>query len=116
MQSSQSASATLVSDGKEYTVSIRAEDGKSVLTIGCPQDTTHPVAAVYDMAAGQKFDVSIISEDNVLEVFVNDEYALSARTSMFSGRFEKLVLSSDGAAEFKNIKINKLANSADLYR
>lgn len=111
-----SVTATLISDGKEYEIILSKNEGKTNLQIMCKEDTTHPLAASYEIDADlDECNVIIISEGNVLEVFVNDKYALSARTSMFSGRFQKMTIAVEGTAKIVDWKICKLANSLNVY-
>lgn len=108
--------ATLTSGEKDYEVILSKSGGKTNLQIMCREDVNHPLAASYEIDGELgECDVIIISEGNVLEVFINDTYALSARTSMFSGGFQNMTITAEGVADITNWTIYKLANNWNVY-
>ncbi len=107
---------TLTSGNKNYDITFSVGGGKTDITIGCRSDLTHPVASYYTVDNElQHISADIIVEGNVIEMFINDRYALSARTSMFSGITDGVTFSSDGKCTLKNFTVNKLANRYDIY-
>lgn len=116
LNNSDYASIVLKSSGKDYKISFYKENDKMVMTIGCNQDIYHRIASTNEISnfKDEILEIDIIVEGNVLEVFLNDKYALSARTSMFSGSYEEIILESDGAT-YNDFIINKLANSYNVY-
>ena len=116
LNNSDYASIVLKSSGKDYKISFYKENDKMVMTIGCDQDIYHRIASTNEISnfKDEILEIDIIVEGNVLEVFLNDKYALSARTSMFSGSYEEIILESDGAT-YNDFIINKLANSYNVY-
>ena len=61
-----------------------------------------------------EYNFKILIDHSIFEVYVNDKYSLSARTSMFSG-VHTSSLYSDNTAVFKNITVGKLAHQGDIY-
>lgn len=113
---SDRTAVVLRSDGKEYEIRFCRENGKVTMYIGCDADLTHPVASFYETGeALTSINLDIIVEGNTLEVFVNDQYALSARTSMFSGKFQSIELRSEGTARAHDFMVHKLANCYNVF-
>lgn len=107
---------TLTSGNKDYNITFSVNDGKTEISVGCRLDSTHPVASYYTVDSElERISVDLIVEGNVIEMFINDRYALSARTSMFSGITDKVTFSSDGKCTVNNFTVNKLANRYNVY-
>lgn len=93
---------------------VRKQDGV-YMQVGEATDNTHPVSSeirIGDLSETQ-FDVKVVVEGSIVEFFVNDSWALSARTSMgqeFSAGFY-----SKGNAVFSGFTVNRLAQLYDIY-
>lgn len=113
---SEDFTVSLISAGKSYDLRFVRNDETTTISLGCKSDTGHPVYASYVTDERlTSLDVLILTEGTVTEVFINDTYSLTARTSMFSGSFEKVFASSDGKAEIKSFDLYRLANSENIY-
>lgn len=107
LSGAQSAGYLLRQNGKEYRVAVVKEGGKTFMKILSPNDNSHKVNSVIEIGNTDVCNVKIVIDGNVMEFFVNDQYALTAITAMDGGVYDGCLFS-DGNAKFSNVKINKL--------
>ena len=108
--------ALTTDEGKTYEIRINAKKSGVYMQIYCKEDTGHPLAS--EMLVGKELmgvhNFKIIIDHSICEFFLDDEYALSARTSLFDG-VHRSKLFATGNVEFSNLTISKLANQLDVY-
>lgn len=102
-------------NNNEYQTVIEKECGKTYLRVRSPNDKSHKLNSYIEIQDTRNgiFDVQIIVDGDIIEFFVNNEYALTAHTAMVGTSYDAYLYSS-ASAEFKNVKINKLISYADL--
>lgn len=114
LKNGNSAGYLFKQGGKEYRMVIERENGKQFMKVLSPDDSSHKVNSVLEIAADcDLFDIEIVSDGEFTEFFVNGEYALTAHTAM-RGNSHSAYLYSDGGAEFSNVRINKLVPYGDI--
>ncbi len=113
LSGAQSAGYLLRQNGKEYKVAVCKEGGKTFMKILSPNDNSHKVNSVIEIGNTDLCNVKIVIDGNVMEFFVNDQYALTAITAMDGGVYDGSLFS-DGDAKFSNVKINKLIPYGDI--
>lgn len=116
MNNASQFSYVLNSQGKQYLITLEKISSGVYLTISCSQDKGHPLASMLRIGdrLQDKYKFDLIIDKSILEVFVNDQFCLTARTSMFDVN-HTVSFSSDGNAVIENLKINKLASLIDVY-
>lgn len=117
MNNDNKAGLLLKSNDKTYKVLLAKEDGGMYLSIGCDEDVGHPIASKIKINATRDnhYHLKLIVDHSIFEAFVNDEYALTARTSLFNNSFYLSTYAHNSKATFSNIDICKLANQLDIY-
>lgn len=111
------AGIVFLNGGKEYrALLVKKEDGV-YMEIGCPDDLYHKVSSSLYLGerSMNKFDFKLISEGAVMEFYVNDTLTLSGRTALSLGAKCKPALYANGAAEFDNVTVYRLAQTYDIY-
>ncbi len=116
MQDSTQAGYSINCEGKEFRVLLLREGEKLYLQVDCPSDASHPVSSRLEIEPSEDgiYDIRCCIEGSILECFVNDTFALSARTSMF-GKSYQAAFFSDAQASFTDIGVCRLAQMHDIY-
>lgn len=116
MSLSSKVSFVVRQNDKMYTCSIEKEEDGVYMKIETPADRNHPVNSKLKIrypSSDDKYQIKIVLDNGIFEFFVNDDNALSAKTSMTNDLYN-LSVSSDNNAIISNMKINKLRSYADL--
>jgi hypothetical protein len=113
MKASDKIAYVMEQDERQYEVAIVKEDGKTYMKILSPQDESHTVNSTLEITGGPVFDVKIVTDGDIIEFFVNDEYALTGHTAM-AGIGHRSYLYSDGTASFREVSVNKLIPYGDV--
>ncbi len=116
MQNSTQAGYSIQCEGKEFRVLLLREGEKLYLQVDCPLDTSHPVSSRMEIEVAEDgvYDIKCCIEGSIIECFVDDTFALSARTAMF-GKSYTAGFFSDAQASFTDIQICRLAQMHDIY-
>ena len=91
-----------------YRAGIKQENGKAYLRVTSPNDPRHKVNSYNEIPAKDSYELRIVNDGEFIETFVDDEYALTAHTSMKDEEYDAYVGSSNGKASFSDIQIDKL--------
>lgn len=114
MKNSDKAAYVMSQNGKDYEVAIERENGKLYMKVLSPDDDKHTVNSVIEIKSDKTvFDVKLVCDGGFIEFFVNDEYALTARTAMDGSPYQAYMYS-QGGADFSEVKINKLRPYGEL--
>ncbi len=100
---------------KTYRVTAEQRNDGAYMSVSCREDKGHPVASqmrIGDTLVG-KHSVRIVIDRSVCEFFLDDQYSLTARTSLFGGAYTASV--ETGTATVSNLSVNKLAHCGDVY-
>lgn len=108
IKNAQSVGYILKQGDNEYRVSLVKENGKTYMKVTSPNDKTYKVNSYIEIGNVDKIDVKIVIDGNIMEFFVNDNYALTAITSIDSSQTYDGYLYSEGSVDFTNVSINKL--------
>ena len=115
LSSCNEASYCLVQNGKLYKCSLLKEDGKTYMQISSPDATKHKVNSkieIYHPSTNNKYSVKIVIDGQFIEMFANEDNALTASTAMNDSPYNAFIYS-DATAKFTNIKINRLRSYGD---
>lgn len=114
MQASE-AGFLMRSNNQTYKIIIKNDGGQYYLRVESPDDASHNLNSYVkiDDLNTALFDVKIIIEGGIIEFYVNDVIALSARTSM--GLNYTAEIYSKGQVTFENVRINRLSQLYDIY-
>lgn len=113
MENSGKVAYIMEQDGHRYEAAIVKENGGTYLKILSPQDISHTVNSTLEITGESVFDVKIVTDGDIIEFFINDEYALTGHTNM-TGTGYTAHLYADNTASFKNVSINKLIPYGDI--
>lgn len=115
MKNSDMCGYVMRQDGREFETWIVRENGKTYLKILSPGDPKHAVNSVIEIQDLHNgvFDVKLVCDGPFVEFFVNDEYALTAHTSMTDAPYGAYLYAS-GNASFRNVAIHKLISYTDV--
>ena len=109
------ASYCIVQDDKLYKCSLIKEDDKTYMQISSPDESKHKINSkieIYQPSKDNKYSIKIVIDGRFIEMFANEDNALTASTAMNDNVYSAY-LSSTGQAKFQNIKINKLRSYGD---
>ena len=115
LSSCNEASYCLVQNGKLYKCSLIKENNKTYMQISSPDAIKHNINSkieIYQPSANNKYSVKIVIDGQFIEMFANEDNALTASTAMNSDSYDAY-LYSDSLASFTNIKINRLRSYGD---
>lgn len=115
LKESLEAGLEFIQNGKKYTANIKKIDGEIWMTIESPDDSTHKVNSklkIHSPSEDNKYQIKLVIDNGIIEFFVNDDNALTAKTSMNDSPYNILIHSNYGSS-FSNIKINRLRSYAD---
>ena len=115
LSSCNEASYCIIQNGKLYKCSLIKESGKTYMQISSPDAAKHKVNSkieIYHPSADDKYSVKIVIDGQFIEMFANEDNALTASTAMDSSPYTAC-LYSDSTAKFTNIMINRLRSYGD---
>ncbi len=116
MKDSDQAGYTISCEGKVFRILLSREGQTLYLQVDCPADRTHPISSRVEIEPEEDgiYEMKCVIEGGIIEAFVNDTFALSARTAMYGKNYTPGFFSS-GQAKFSEIRICRLAQLHDIY-
>lgn len=107
LNNSTDFSYILKQDSNNYCINITKEDGKAYLSITSPNDSKHKINSKIEISNKESYDVYFLNDGEFIEAFVDDEYALTAHTSMKNSKYDAYI-KSNNPAEVQYFSVNKL--------
>ena len=100
-----------------YHALVTRTGGKTYLCVTA--DPASPLGGVLieiDPPAGNTFDLTVVADGSFLEVFVNDEYALSAHTKLsMTGEKTVAVVAKGAGVAITRAEVLKLADYNNIF-
>lgn len=99
-----------------FKASVIKENNEYYMQVSSPNDSKHKLNSKNKIQNNynNKFNITIVNDGEFIEFFVNNEFALTAHTSMKNDFYEGY-LYSDSEVSYSNISINKLVPYWNLY-
>lgn len=111
ISSSDNASVALTSGGKTYYAGVTVRDGKKYLFVN---DSLNASPREVEIESGKtSFDLKIIADGAFIEAFADDEYSVTAHTTLSAGY--KVSLAAGAGASFSDVEICRLADGSDIF-
>ncbi|MEG2159283.1 MAG: GH32 C-terminal domain-containing protein, partial [Clostridia bacterium] len=111
----QSAGFTITQSGKAYYAYLYRNNGKLYLAVSNNVGSLDDFSWIeIENASTTSFDLKIILDGQFIEAFVNDEYALTAHTTLTNSYYTLGIFANGSNVVFANTDVLKLAGSNSL--
>ncbi|WP_264230129.1 glycoside hydrolase family protein [Acholeplasma laidlawii] len=100
---------------RKYQIGIEKRDGKYFMVVRSPNDLRHKLNSELEIEVeNENFDFKILNSGSIVEFFVNDEYSLTANTSLDYTSYGIGVFASHENTVIQNFSISRLSGFYDI--